>query len=168
MFETDWRGNWVLFWCVGPCSAVFKSIFCRRAGYVPFLLFDLRPTMVEVMKSHACTTTLSSPNLAAGHPNPCLRQRLLDTHRQACFSLLWVSQLYQYIINQIVYPTYRIFEFHLYKTLNIDGMPWSPSVYFTCQFLIYYATSDGVFLYLWKIFTSVSVWSVLFSKQSHR
>ena len=45
---------------------------------VPSLLFDLRPTMVEVMKimvtsfkgSHACTATLTAPNPAAGHHQP--------------------------------------------------------------------------------------------------
>ena len=44
-------------------------------GYVLSLLFDLRPTMVEVMKimvtsfkrSHAGTVALSDPNAAAGH-----------------------------------------------------------------------------------------------------
>ena len=47
-------------------------------GCVPFLLFDLRPNCVEVMKimvtsitsSHACTATLSAPNAAAGHSRP--------------------------------------------------------------------------------------------------
>ena len=42
---------------------------------VPFLLFDLRQTMVEVMKlmatsfkrSHAYSSALSAPNPAAGH-----------------------------------------------------------------------------------------------------
>ena len=45
---------------------------------VPFLLFTWGQTMVEVMKimvtslkrSHACTATLSAPNLAAGHHQP--------------------------------------------------------------------------------------------------
>ena len=45
---------------------------------VPSLLFDLRPTMVEVMKimvtsfkrSHAGTAALSAPDPAAGHCQP--------------------------------------------------------------------------------------------------
>ena len=44
-------------------------------GCIPSLLFDLRPTMVGVMKimatsfkrSHACTAALSTPSPAAGH-----------------------------------------------------------------------------------------------------
>ena len=32
MGETEWRGNWVLFWWVGPCSVNFNSIFCWWAG----------------------------------------------------------------------------------------------------------------------------------------
>ena len=47
-------------------------------SYVPSLLFDLRPNMVEVMKimatslkrSHECTATLSVSNPAAGHRRP--------------------------------------------------------------------------------------------------
>ena len=47
-------------------------------GCVPSLLFDLRPTMVEVMKimatsfkrPHACTAALSAPDSAAGHHQP--------------------------------------------------------------------------------------------------
>ena len=53
--------------------------------------------MVEVMKimatsfkrSHAGTATLSAPNPAAGHCQPTLCQRLLDTHGQVWVSLLW-------------------------------------------------------------------------------
>ena len=65
-------------------------------GYVPSLLFVLRPNMVEVMKimvtfkrSHACTATFSAPNLQKAITNPRLHQRLLDTHRQVWVSLLW-------------------------------------------------------------------------------
>ena len=53
--------------------------------------------MVEVMKimvtslkrSHACTATLSVPNTLEATTDPCLCQRLLDTHRQVWVSLLW-------------------------------------------------------------------------------
>ena len=40
--------------------------------------------------SHACAATLIAPNPAAGHTNPGLCWRLLDTHRQVWVSLLWV------------------------------------------------------------------------------
>ena len=63
---------------------------------VPSLLFTWGQTVVEVMKilvtskrSQACTATLSTPNPAAGHHDPRLCQRLLDTHRQVWVSLLW-------------------------------------------------------------------------------
>ena len=53
--------------------------------------------MVEVMKvmatsfkrSHACTVAFSAPDPEAGHPDPRLCQRLLNTHRQGWVSLLW-------------------------------------------------------------------------------
>ena len=40
-------------------------------------------------RSHACTATLSVTNPAAGHHNPRLHWRLLDTHRQVWVSLMW-------------------------------------------------------------------------------
>ena len=57
-------------------------------GCVPSLLFDLRPTLVGVMKimatsfkrSHARTAELSAPDPAAGHCQPRHHWRLLDTH----------------------------------------------------------------------------------------
>ena len=53
--------------------------------------------MVEVMetmetsfkRSHAHTAALSAPTLQQSTVHPCLRQRLLDTHRQVWISLLW-------------------------------------------------------------------------------
>ena len=64
---------------------------------VPSLLFTWGQTMVEVMKimvtsfkrSHASTATLSAPDPAIDHHQPCLCQRLPDTHRQVWVSLLW-------------------------------------------------------------------------------
>ena len=63
-------------------------------GCVPSLLFNLRPSMVEVMKimatsfkwSHVRTAALSAPNPTA---DPHLGQRLLDIYRQVWVSLLW-------------------------------------------------------------------------------
>ena len=53
--------------------------------------------MMEIMKimetsfkrSCAGTAALSAPNPAAGQHDPCLHQRLLDTHGQVLVSLLW-------------------------------------------------------------------------------
>ena len=55
-------------------------------GYVPSLLFGLRPTYGRVKttsfrRAYASTVVF--------RVNPCLRQRLLDTHRQVWVSLLW-------------------------------------------------------------------------------
>ena len=54
-------------------------------------------TMMEVMKimatsfrkSYACTAAFHVPEPAAGHCWPTPPRRLLDTHRQVWFSLLW-------------------------------------------------------------------------------
>ena len=40
-------------------------------------------------KSHAHTATLSVPNPAAGHHNPRLHWKLLDTHKKLWVFLLW-------------------------------------------------------------------------------
>ena len=72
MGETDWGGNWVLFWWALNLM-LSKSLIqfsVEGQGCVPW-----GQTMVEVMKimttsfqrSHAGTTTLSAPNPAAGH-----------------------------------------------------------------------------------------------------
>ena len=53
--------------------------------------------MVEVMeimatsfrRSHARTAALGAPNTLAGHHDPCLHQRLLNTQGQVWVSLLW-------------------------------------------------------------------------------
>ena len=66
-------------------------------GYVPSLLFDLRPNCGEVMKimvtcfkrSHVCTAALSALTLQQATTDPCLCWRLLDTHRQVWVSLFW-------------------------------------------------------------------------------
>ena len=66
-------------------------------GCVLSLLFDLRPKMVAVMK--IMVTYFKGPMQALLHSvlqtlqqtttNPCVCQRLLDTHGQFWFSLLW-------------------------------------------------------------------------------
>ena len=53
-------------------------------------MMEVKKIMVTSFKrSHACTATLSGPSPAAGHCDPCLCWRLLDTHRQVWVSLLW-------------------------------------------------------------------------------
>ena len=42
-----------------------------------------------LQKGHACIATLSAPSPAEATTNPSLRCRLLDTHGQVWFSLLW-------------------------------------------------------------------------------
>ena len=64
---------------------------------IPYLLFTRGQTMVEVMKvmatsfkrTHVCTATLSAPNPATGHHDPCLCWRLLDIPGQVWVSILW-------------------------------------------------------------------------------
>ena len=54
-------------------------------------------TVVEVTKimgtcfkrPQACTAAFSAPNPAVAIANPCVHQKLLDTHRQVCVNLLW-------------------------------------------------------------------------------
>ena len=78
MGETDWEGDWVLFWCVWPCSVNLKSTFLLMGGAVfPPCYLTWGQTMVKVMKiivTHSCTARLSAPNPAAGHrwPTPLL------------------------------------------------------------------------------------------------
>jgi len=43
MRETDWGGNWVLFWWAGAYSVNFSSNFLLMGGVVSSLMLDLRP-----------------------------------------------------------------------------------------------------------------------------
>ena len=82
---------------VAMLSKSLIQFFVDGWSCVPSLLFTWGQTVVEVMKilttsskrSQACTATLSAPNPAAGHHDPRLCQRPLDTHRQVWVSLLW-------------------------------------------------------------------------------
>ena len=66
-------------------------------GYVPSLLFDLRPNYsggnednVDLLQKVPCThCSLGAPSPAAGHQQPAPPLRLLDTHGQVWVSLLW-------------------------------------------------------------------------------
>ena len=77
----------------GSCSDG-RAMLCKSLiqlsvdwwGCVPSLLFGLRPTYGRVKttsfrRAYASTVVF--------RVNPCLRQRLLDTHRQVWVSLLW-------------------------------------------------------------------------------
>ena len=67
-----------------------------RAGFPP-CFFTWDQIMVEVLKIMvtsfkrpcACTAALSAPDPAAATTDPCLHQRLLDTHGQVWISFLW-------------------------------------------------------------------------------
>ena len=43
MGETDWGGHWVLFWWAGPCSVIFRPIFCWWVGLCSLPVVWLRP-----------------------------------------------------------------------------------------------------------------------------
>ena len=90
MGDTDWGGNGLVLMGRAMINKSLIQFSVDGWGCVPSLLFTWGQTMVEVMKimmasfrrSHACTATLIAPN-------PCLCQRLLDTHGQVRVSLLW-------------------------------------------------------------------------------
>ena len=83
--------------CRAMLSKSLVQFSVNGQGCVSYLLFDLRPTMEEVMKitvtsfkrSHARTSAFSARNPAAAHRRPTPPQRLLDTHGQVWVSLLW-------------------------------------------------------------------------------
>jgi len=48
MKETDWGGNWVLFWWVGDhAQQILNPIFYSRAGHVPSLLFAATAKLLQ-------------------------------------------------------------------------------------------------------------------------
>ena len=97
--ELNWlRGKLGLFlMCRAMLSKSLVQFSVNGQGCVSSLLFDLRPTMEEVMKimvtsfkrSHARTAAFSARNPAAAHCWPTPPQRLLDTHRWVWVTLLW-------------------------------------------------------------------------------
>ena len=99
MGETNWGGIWVLFWW----AMLSKSLIQFSVdGWVcvPSLLFDLRPNygggnedsgnlLLKVPCRHCCTQfpwPCTRPPLTSVSADPCLCQRLLDTHWQ-----VWVK-----------------------------------------------------------------------------
>ena len=50
MGETNWEGNWILFWWAGPCSVNLYSNFLLKGGAVfPPCYLTWGQTMVEIM-----------------------------------------------------------------------------------------------------------------------
>ena len=68
MGETDWGGNWVLFWWVKPCSVNLSSNLLLMGGAVSFLWLHLTPNydgdyedngdLQKVPCTHCCTQCL--------------------------------------------------------------------------------------------------------------
>ena len=79
MGETEWGGNWVLFWWVGLCSSLIQFSVDGR-GCVPSLLFDLRPNyggvhedngdLLQKVQCRHCHT--QCPRLCSRPPTPPL------------------------------------------------------------------------------------------------
>ena len=86
MGETDWGGNWVLFWWVGPCSE--NPIFSWWLGLC-FLLVTYygggnEDNGTSFKRSHAGTTNLGAPNPAADN---CWPMHLPETPGHSWASL---------------------------------------------------------------------------------
>ena len=89
-------------------------------GCVPSLLLDLRPNYGgrnvdngNLLQKVPCThAILSAPNPAAGHTNPRLCGRLLNTHGQVWVSLLWGHCSYR------LGPGVHKVQFMIWATVN--------------------------------------------------
>ena len=99
MGETDWQGNWVLFWWTWTMfSKSLIQFSVDEWGCVPSLLFTLGQTVVKIIKimvtsferSHAFTDTFSAPSPAAGHHQPTpLLETPGDSQASLGQSLVW-------------------------------------------------------------------------------
>ena len=76
MRETDWGGNWVLFWWMGPCSAIFNLIFCWWVELCPLPVISVQFSHSVLFNSlwlhelkHA-RPPCPSPTTGV-HPNSC-------------------------------------------------------------------------------------------------
>ena len=85
---------------------------------VPSLLFTWGQTMVEVMKimvtslkrSHACTATARAPTLQQATIDPCLCQRLSDTHRPvSCGAIVPFSWV---LVHKVLLCPPRVYFLH--------------------------------------------------------
>ena len=81
----------------GHAQSIFNSFFVDGRGCVPSLLFDLRPNYGgggedngDLLK-RSRTSLLQSvpPTLQQATADPCLCQRLLNTHRNVWVSFSW-------------------------------------------------------------------------------
>ena len=97
MRDTDWEGNWVLFWWVLPCLVNLNPVFCWWVELCSLPAIYLGPNygggnedngdlLLKIPCMYCCT---QCPDPASGHRWPRLHQRLLDTHGQVWVSLLW-------------------------------------------------------------------------------
>ena len=97
MRETyDWGGNWLFSDRWGSSQSIIQfSVFGR--GCIPFCYLTWGQTIVEVMmiiatsfkRFHACIAVLSVPTPQQATFDPCLCQRLLNTHGHVWVNLLW-------------------------------------------------------------------------------
>ena len=94
MGETDWGGNWVLFWWAGPCSVNLYSAFLLvwslpvtylRANYVGVM----KIMVASFKRSHAPTAPLSSPHPATVPHRPPPPPGTPGLSRQVWVSHLW-------------------------------------------------------------------------------
>ena len=143
MGETDWGGNWVLFWWVGPWSVNLYSNFLlmSRSVFFPYCLtWDL--TMVNVMKimvtsfkrSHTHTAALSDPNLAAIH---CPLTPLSDAPGHSHTSLGQSLERLQFLSpmlgigvpNVLFVPSMSLFpQSCVNSVIKSQCLPWSNSL----------------------------------------
>ena len=93
-WETDWGGNWVLFWWAGPCSVNLYSAFLLvwslpvtylRANYVGVM----KIMVASFKRSHAPTAPLSSPHPATVPHRPPPPPGTPGLSRQVWVSHLW-------------------------------------------------------------------------------
>ena len=86
MGETDWGGNWVLFWWTGPCPV--NPIFCNGQSYVPSLLFDLRSNYVGSNEDNG-NLLLKVPCMhhRMQCPQPCSRPLLTHAFARGSWTL---------------------------------------------------------------------------------
>ena len=86
MGETDWGGNWVLFWWVGPCSE--NPIFSWWLGLCSLLVTYYgggnEDNGTSFKRSHAGTTNL-------GAPQPCSRPLLTHASARDSWTLMGKS-----------------------------------------------------------------------------
>ena len=97
MGETDWEKLSLVLMGGARLSKSLINFSVDGWSCIPSLLFTWDQTMVEIMKIMVSSSKgpmyrllhLVLPTLQQTTADPRLCQRLLDTHRQVCVSLLW-------------------------------------------------------------------------------